>query len=715
MGRLMQTENWLLKRMWWGLFAVLLILVFSFQALFFFLQYHDMKQTSDQYRSELIQSEFSKLQSLLQRERTLIENNLANNNFNPKQTLEFLREQRFGLADRGYFFVLQLHDIQGGEAFAEHLLLPIDPSQEKVLMDSTVLDEQGFAYREAYLKQLREKGEAKLSYWYRKTGTDFSAEKTSYIYLIPELNWVLGAGLYLDDFDSMIEKFNQNQQVHLINYALWSFAISFILIALALLGMHRYHTRLMIKVRDLNSQVTEFQENIVGQNQRLQLDVENKAKQLENRYQLDSLTQVFNRTRLNQDIQLLAPDEAVIMVNVDGFKAINNVFGNDIGDVILRELAFKLKNYFRNSRVYRLDSDVFIVIFALAEADTLDQKLTKLYDHLLNDKLPQFELHEVEFHVTIVATREHYNTLSRLEMTMLYAKANSLGTLSYREEFDYAEQYRFNLHITHEIRTAIEQDRVRPVFQPMRDLKTNEVTHYECLIRIEEPEGHMLPVDFLQVAQISRLYPDLMQIMLRKSFEAFANSDLVFGINLSHKDMKNKNICQTIFELLNDDNAERVIFEIQESEGIDNYLQVSEFIKAVKLKGCKIAIDGFGQGYSNFDHILKLDADYIKIDGHLIESLMDSKDAHHIVESVIFFAKRAGLKVVAKFVSEPELIEKVAALGADYAQGYAIGYPAVELIKTTSSTDSVSKGKSPKKTAKSSKPSKSEKPSTKES
>jgi diguanylate cyclase (GGDEF)-like protein len=679
MNRLMQTENWLSKRMWWGLISLVLTLTLSFQALFFFLQYRDVQLQTEHYQSELIQSEFKELQAHLTRELNLIKKSLDNRSFQIDQTLDRLREQRFGLENRGYFFVLQLHDIQGGEAFAEHLLLPIDPAQEGVPMSSAIEDEQGFAYREAYLEQLREKGEAKVSYWYRKPDSEFSAEKTSYIYLIPELNWVLGAGLYLDDFNSAINQFYQKQQNSLIERASWSIGVSLVLVFIALFVMRHYQLRSMRRLRKLHQQVADFQKEIVNYSQRLQLDVEKKAKQLENMYQFDSLTQVLNRTRLNQDIQLLAPDEAAIMVNVDGFKEINEIFGNDIGDIILRELAYKLKHRFNNGRVYRLNADVFVVIFTPSSDESFEADLVSLHYHLVHDRLPQFDDHDVEYNVTVVATREHENTLSRLEMTMLYAKAKRLNTLCYRDEFDYAELYRSNLHITHEIRTAIEQDRVRPVFQAIRDMKTNEVTHYECLIRIEEPDGHMVPADFLLIAQKSKLYPDLMQIMLRKSFEAFANSDINFSINLSYEDIISQDIRNTIFELLDDENAPRVIFEILESEGIENYPEVSKFIRDVKARGCKVAIDDFGTGYSNFEHVLKLHVDYIKLDGTLIEALLTSQDAQYVVESVVYFAKRVGLKVIAEFVSEPELIEKVRSLGVDYAQGYAIGYPSTNL------------------------------------
>lgn len=684
MDRLIETENWLFKRTWWGLLSLVLVLTLSFQALFFLLQYRDNILQLQSFQNQLFQTEFSDLEAHLTRELNLIQQSLNSDQFDPQQTIERLRTQRFGLEDRGYFFVLWLHDIEGGPGFAEHLLLPIDPTEEGVLMDSGLQDEKGFDYRNQYLAQLRQTGRAKVTYWYRKPGTDFSSEKTSYIHLIPELNWVLGAGLYLDDFDALVTQYHMNQQDRLISSAIWSLSGSFLLVLLALVIMRHYNRGSMRRLRKLHQQVSDFQSQMVSYSHRLQVDVERKARQLEKMYQVDTLTQVLNRYKLKQDLADLRKNEAVLMVNIDGFKEINEVFGNEIGDVILCELAYKLKQRFVEDRVYRLNADVFVVVFTPDLNEDVEALLTDLHHHLVQDRLPQFNDHDVEFNVTIVGTKEHENLLGRLEMTMLHAKFKRLNVLCYSPEFDYSAKYRSNLSISHEIRTAIEQDRVVPVFQAIRDLTTNKVTHYECLMRIEDESGHLNPASFLHVAQRSKLYPDLVRIMLYKSFAAFENSELNFSINLSYEDIISDDIRQTIFSLLNDKNAGRVIFEILESEGIENYPEVSRFISEVKARGCKIAIDDFGTGYSNFEHLLKLKVDYIKLDGTLVEGLLENQEAQYVVESVVCFAKHVGIKVIAEFVSQPALIDMVKKLGIDYAQGYAIGYPNAELLSDES-------------------------------
>ena len=121
--------------------------------------------------------------------------------------------------------------------------------------------------------------------------------------------------------------------------------------------------------------------------------------------------------------------------------------------------------------------------------------------------------------------------------------------------------------------------------------------------------------------------------------------------------------------------TKRIIFELLESEGIENYQEVSSFIAEVKQFGCRIAIDDFGTGYSNFAHILQLDVDILKIDGSLIRSIDTDLNAQTVLAAVTEFSKRLGLKTVAEFVHSEAVYDKCQELGVDYLQGYHISEP----------------------------------------
>ena len=119
----------------------------------------------------------------------------------------------------------------------------------------------------------------------------------------------------------------------------------------------------------------------------------------------------------------------------------------------------------------------------------------------------------------------------------------------------------------------------------------------------------------------------------------------------------------------------RVTFEILESEGIENYQEVISFINQIKSLGARIAIDDFGTGYSNFEHLLRLDVDYIKIDGSLIKNIVTDDKHRLIVETIVSFARRIGIKTVAEFVSDEKILQTIKEIGISCTQGYHIGKP----------------------------------------
>jgi len=123
----------------------------------------------------------------------------------------------------------------------------------------------------------------------------------------------------------------------------------------------------------------------------------------------------------------------------------------------------------------------------------------------------------------------------------------------------------------------------------------------------------------------------------------------------------------------------RLVIEIVESESIENFEEVMHFINKVKSYGCKIAIDDFGTGYSNFEYLMKLKVDYIKIDGSMIKDIDTNKDAQVIVSIIVDFAKRMGIKVIAEFVENESILNKVKELGIEYSQGYHFSMPKEEL------------------------------------
>jgi EAL domain-containing protein (putative c-di-GMP-specific phosphodiesterase class I) len=192
-----------------------------------------------------------------------------------------------------------------------------------------------------------------------------------------------------------------------------------------------------------------------------------------------------------------------------------------------------------------------------------------------------------------------------------------------------------------------------------------------------DSDGIMIPpVKFLTIAKKTKLYPQITLEVLNQSCSLFATRSEEFSINLSDSDIRDPYIVKEIIHTITQTGtASRIVFEILESEGIENYEEVVEFITSVKSLGAKIAIDDFGTGYSNFENILKLNVDYIKIDGSLIQGITENSRHHIVVETIVNFAHKIGAKTIAEFVSSEEIYDAIKELGVDFAQGYFTGKP----------------------------------------
>ena len=162
----------------------------------------------------------------------------------------------------------------------------------------------------------------------------------------------------------------------------------------------------------------------------------------------------------------------------------------------------------------------------------------------------------------------------------------------------------------------------------------------------------------------------------------FKDKDSEFSINLSVKDILEVQMSDYILEMLQRYGiGSRVVFEIVESESIENFEGVIHFINQVKKYGCKIAIDDFGTGYSNFEYLIKLKADFLKIYGSLIKNLEHDKNARIVVSTIVEFSKKLGMKTIAEFVENEEIFTIVQDLGIDYSQGYHFSQAKAEVNK----------------------------------
>ena len=252
---------------------------------------------------------------------------------------------------------------------------------------------------------------------------------------------------------------------------------------------------------------------------------------------------------------------------------------------------------------------------------------------------------------------------AKLEHKSLFIFTPALGAKKEQEK---------NIEWYKEIKEALQEDRIIPYFQPIVDNKTQKIVKYEALIRLIKRDGTVIsPFYFLEIAQKIRLYSSLTRVMIDKVFERFEGLEITVSINLSNEDIINTELADYIEEqIVNRKMGQFIVFEILESEGIANYTEVSTFIERFRALGCSFAIDDFGAGYSNFDHILKLNIDTLKIDASLIKNLPHDHNSQIIVRHICEFAREMGMSTVAEFVANEAIYQKVVELGIEASQGY---------------------------------------------
>ena len=188
----------------------------------------------------------------------------------------------------------------------------------------------------------------------------------------------------------------------------------------------------------------------------------------------------------------------------------------------------------------------------------------------------------------------------------------------------------------------------------------------------------------MQYAKNTKYYFDITKVVIEESFKNFRDLDVSFSINLSADDILNHDISQYIEEnLSNFPKPSNITFEILESEQIEQFEPILEFIRKVRKYGVKIAIDDFGSCYSNFSYLLQIRPDYLKIDGSIIKKIATDENALLVAKTIVQFAKLSNFKVIAEFVDSEEVFKQGREIGVDMFQGYYLGMPLQNLVDSS--------------------------------
>ena len=411
----------------------------------------------------------------------------------------------------------------------------------------------------------------------------------------------------------------------------------------------------------------------------------------------DPLTSLYTRRRFVEELgreiaraQRSGSGGAVLVLDLDDLKYVNDSVGHATGDRLLSELALLIKKHMRATDILaRLDGDEFALLITETQPSRVEFVVERLLKSVRNHSVDTGgQLVGVTASAGIAFFPEHGATadelLSRADQALARAKQRG------RDQFvlftpDEKWQAQVNSRLTGDklIREALAHGRFVLFAQPILDLKTDTICQYEILLRmLDENDELMAPASFLDTAERFGLIRSIDRWVVRQAIQLMGRqhktgNDVRLSVNLSGKSLGDFDLTTLIEQELRENSVDPSLltFEITETTAISDTDRAKIFANALRHIGCHLALDDFGVGFSSFHKLKHLPVDYLKIDGSFIRDLPKNKVDQHLVRAMVEVARALRKRTVAEFVGSAETLELVKKAGVDYGQGFYIGKP----------------------------------------
>ena len=388
-----------------------------------------------------------------------------------------------------------------------------------------------------------------------------------------------------------------------------------------------------------------------------------------------------------EEAKLIGESVAILVIDLDRFKQINNVLGNSIGDEILKVVADRFKSSTKDKRdqLVRYGGDEFAILIPGIQTEPATRVAKRLLKGL--DQPIQVGDHSVDLSasvgIAVYPTHGEYveQLLSRAEIAMYAAKSQNVGVMAFDSGFDVSNQN--NLTLASELKIAIEKNQLALYIQPKIDLISGQVNSVEALVRWNHPDkGLLYPDSFIPFAEQTGYIRKISLWMLAEA-AAFAATwqqagiKIPIAVNLSARDLVDQDLPKKIESILLEKNidVDSITIEITESSIMDDPARSENTLEALSAMGIKLAIDDFGTGYSSLANLKKLPISELKIDKSFVLKMADDQSDRKIVRSTVDLGHNLGLKVVAEGIESQEVWSYLASIGCDYGQGYFISKP----------------------------------------
>ncbi len=436
----------------------------------------------------------------------------------------------------------------------------------------------------------------------------------------------------------------------------------------------------------------------ISQRKKIEKELKSNEEKLAYKVRHDSLTNLPNRFMFSEIIvheMLKAKREnkkvAILFLDFDGFKDINDFYGHDVGDELLVEATKRLKDEIRQSDyLFRFGGDEFVFLFS--DFDDIDD-IVKVAQKLNNTFSTPFSINEhllkigvsigISVHPDDGLTSEEL--LRNADIAMYKAKEQGKNRFVFFEDKMYRKIIQRHL-LEEEIRKAIKNDEFIVYYQPQIDIKNHKITGLETLVRWNKNGTIVSPGEFIQIASQCNLINELGDIIMQKAIKFASSLDKdttsieKISINLDDKQLKDPNLLSIIDNYLKVYKCPPDLIEFEITEGfVMNDLQASyTLLKQIRDMGCSVSIDDFGTGYSSLAYLKKLPFDVIKIDQSFIRDIPGPKEDEAIVNTIIELGKGLGLKVIAEGIEVKEQENFLFKKGCYIIQGYLYSKPLPE-------------------------------------
>lgn len=400
---------------------------------------------------------------------------------------------------------------------------------------------------------------------------------------------------------------------------------------------------------------------------------------------IDDLTSVYKKKYLEEffDKNRLE-DYDVMLLDIDEFKEVNQKFGYEFGDMILKEFTQTLLSALSpDAIVVRTVGAEFLVVSPKLES-TVEVQAQKIFDRLKEKKyLIGNEIQYLTVSMSAMSIPENSTSVQNIERLLdeklLEVKSKGKNALAILSE---EELSGVNYNNIDYIKEALEEERLICLYQPIYETETKKIMKYEALVRLidkEDPEKLIMPFHFMKLIKGTSQYIKMSKLVLQEVFNTLKRyEDLEISVNVDLDDLDNADMMKLITHNLYENRmiANRLTFEILEDHEVKDHEKVMFYLQQLKAFGSKIALDDFGSGYASYSYLIKLNIDILKIDGSIIKELKYSPDhAKTVIRSIRELAESFQYDLVAEFVSDEEIYNIIKDLGIQYVQGYYLGEP----------------------------------------